>query len=110
MTFTKDLTRKMRLVVISNQQDQFGLGENLKLTKNQELYTNILQNTKETTLDRQKNRPEKLVQQDRFMCYYYLRRSPENDAKDFVLIIVRNRHDLATGFLVSEENSLRFAL
>lgn len=45
MTFTKDLTRKMRLVVISNQQDQFGLGENLKLTKNQELYTNILQNT-----------------------------------------------------------------
>lgn len=58
MTFTKDLTRKMRLVVISNQHDHFGLGENLKLTKNQELYTNILQNTKETTLDRQKNRPE----------------------------------------------------
>lgn len=45
MTFTKDLTRKMRLVVISNQHDHFGLGENLKLTKNQELYTNILQNT-----------------------------------------------------------------
>jgi len=40
----------------------------------------------------------------------HLRRSPENNAKHLVLIIVRNRHHLATSFLVFEENSLRFTL
>jgi len=38
-----------------------------------------------------------------------LRRSAENNSKDFIVVVVGNRHDLSPGLDVPEKNSFWFA-